>query len=103
MITPYSSAVEQQMKTFYTGLKERERRHYAALEAVKLQHGGKKYIQTLLNIHHKTLKRAMDELSNAERYLPLFQRINNGVRAVVEKKTVHSPNPSPTSRPDRPT
>jgi hypothetical protein len=42
-------------------------------------------------------------LSNAERYLPLFQRINNGVRAVVEKKTVHSPNPSPTSRPDRPT
>jgi hypothetical protein len=71
MITPYSSAVEQQMKTFYTGLKERERRHYAALEAVKLQHGGKKYIQTLLNIHHKTLKRAMDELSNAEVFATL--------------------------------
>jgi hypothetical protein len=102
MITPYSSAVEQQMKTFYTGLKERERRHYAALEAVKLQHGGKKYIQTLLNIHHKTLKRAMDELSNAEVFATLptdKQRRPGGGR----KKTVHSPNPSPTSRPDRPT
>ena len=99
MITPYSSAVEQQMKTFYTGLKERERRHYAALEAVKLQHGGKKYIQTLLNIHHKTLKRAMDELSNAERYLPLFQRINNGVGAVVEKKNSSLPQSKPNFTP----
>jgi hypothetical protein len=71
MIEPYSSAVEQQMQTFYSGLKEREQRHYAALEALKLKHGGKKYIQTLLNIHQKTLKRAMNELSDAALFATL--------------------------------
>lgn len=71
MIEPYSPVVEQQMKTFSSGLKERERRHYAAVEALKLKHGGKKYIQTLLNIHQKTLKRAIDELSNAEVFATL--------------------------------
>lgn len=71
MIEPYSSVVEQQMKTFYSRLKERERCHYAAVEALKLKHGGKKYIQTLLNIHQKTLKRAIDELSNAEVFATL--------------------------------
>ncbi len=59
------------MKTFYSGLKEQEQRHYAALEALKLKHGGKQYIQTLLNIHHKTLKRGMDELRNADVFATL--------------------------------
>lgn len=71
MIEPYPSAVEHQMQTFYSQLKERERRHYAAIEAFKLKHGGKKYIQQLLNIHQKTLKRAIDELSNAELFATL--------------------------------
>lgn len=86
------------MKTFYTGLKERERRHYAALEAVKLQHGGKKYIQTLLNIHHKTLKRAMDELSNAEVFATLptdKQRRRGGGRKKNSSLPQSKPNFTP--------
>lgn len=71
MIEPYSSVVEQQMQTFYSGLKEREQRHYAAIEALKLKHGGKKYIQDLFNIHQKTLKRAIDEVSDAEVFATL--------------------------------
>ena len=71
MIEPYSAAVEHQMQTFYAHLKEREQRHYAAIEALKLKHGGKKYIQKLFNIHQKTLKRAIDELSNAEIFATL--------------------------------
>lgn len=101
MIAPYSSEVEQQMKTFYSGLKERERRHYAALESVKLKYGGKKYIQTLFGIHHKTLKRGIDEVSNPEVFATLptdKQRRSGGGR---KKNSSPARYPSPTSRSDR--
>jgi hypothetical protein len=71
MIREYTSIVEVQMRSFYSNLKERERRHYAALEALKLGHGGKRYISLLLNIHSKTLKRAIDELITPELFAPL--------------------------------
>jgi hypothetical protein len=102
MIAPYSPEVEQQMKMFYAGLKEREQRHYAALEALKLKHGGKKYIQELFNIHHKTLKRAIDEVSDPVLFATLptdKQRRPGGGR---KKNNAPSQCPSPTSRPDRP-
>jgi hypothetical protein len=71
MIEKYLPHIECQMQVFYSSLPERERRHYAALEAQKLGYGGKKYIQVLFNIHQKTLKRAIDELTNPELFLPL--------------------------------
>lgn len=71
MIAKYSMVVEIQMQQFYSQLKEREQRHYAAVEAMKLGHGGKQYIQQLFSIHHKTLKRAIDELRHPERFAPL--------------------------------
>ena len=71
MIEKYPSPIEHQMQLFYSNLKEREQRHYAAVEAQKLGHGGKKYIQILFNIHQKTLKRAIDELTNPELFAPL--------------------------------
>jgi hypothetical protein len=71
MIEKYTTMVESQMFAFYSNLKEREQRHYAALEALKLGHGGKKYITGLFNIHHKTLKRAIDELTKPELFAPL--------------------------------
>lgn len=66
MLKKYPAELEHQMQIFYSTLKERDRRHYAALEAQKLGHGGNSYIQSLLNIHHKTLKRAIDELNNPD-------------------------------------
>lgn len=71
MINKYTSAVERQMQDFYSNLKERDQRHYAAVEALKLGHGGKKYIQGLFNIHQKTLKRAIDELSDPKIFATL--------------------------------
>lgn len=71
MIEKYTSIVESQMRTFYSNLKERDQRHYAAVEALKLGHGGKKYITGLFNIHQKTLKRAIDELTKPELFAPL--------------------------------
>jgi hypothetical protein len=71
MIEKYPFAIEEQMQLFYSKLKERDQRHYAAIEAQKLGHGGKKYIQTLFNIHQKTLKRAIDELNTPELFATL--------------------------------
>lgn len=71
MLQKYTPSTEAQMQEFYSKLGERERRHYAAIEAKKLPYGGKKYIQELLGIHHKTLKRALDELDHPELCKPL--------------------------------
>ena len=82
MISEYILIVEVQIR-FYSNLKERERRHYAALEALKLGHGGKRYISLLFNIHPKTLKRAIDELITPELFAPLStekQRRSGGGR-----------------------
>ena len=38
MVT-YPSLVKKRMKSFYRSLNERDRRHYAAIEALKLGHG----------------------------------------------------------------
>jgi hypothetical protein len=92
MLEKYSAIVERQMQDFYSNLKEREQRHYAAVEALKLPHGGKKYIQGLFDIHHKTLKRAINELTHPELFAPLptdKQRRSGGGR---KKKTDHYPN-----------
>ncbi|WP_201772804.1 hypothetical protein [Endozoicomonas numazuensis] len=45
----YSPAVAIQMIRFYNTLNERDRRRYAAVEAVKLGHGGIAFISQLLN------------------------------------------------------
>lgn len=92
MIEKYTRLVEQQMQAFYAQLKEREQRHYAAVEALKLGHGGKKYILGLFGIHHKTLKRAINELLHPEFFAPLptvNQRRSGGGR---KKKTAQDPN-----------
>jgi hypothetical protein len=43
----YPVKVEQQMQQFYHSLSEKERRRYAAIEAVKLGWGGITYISQL--------------------------------------------------------
>ena len=40
----YPSLVKKPMRIFYRSLNERDRRHYAAIEAIKLGHGGIGYI-----------------------------------------------------------
>ena len=45
---PYPVEIEQMMRRFYTTLSEKDRRHYAAVEASKLGHGGVSYIARVL-------------------------------------------------------
>ena len=47
-ISPYGTAIEEQMQRYYQSLSEKDRRRYAAIEAVKLGHGGISYINRVL-------------------------------------------------------
>ncbi len=62
----YTADLAALMLSYYARLPEKERRHYAALEAKKLGHGGKQYLGQLLSISQKTLRKAERELTQAE-------------------------------------
>ena len=47
---------------FAATLNERDFRRYAAVEALKLDHGGIKYISRLLNIDPKTIRKGIKEI-----------------------------------------
>ncbi len=51
MITEYSRPVEEAMRYTFSTLNERQRRLFAASEALKLGHGGIAYIAQLLDCH----------------------------------------------------
>ena len=44
----YSDKNKETMKKFYNTLSEKDRRRYAAIEALKLGYGGQKYICEIL-------------------------------------------------------
>ena len=60
----YSKDIEQKMKAFFDTLNEKDRRRYAGLEALKLGHGGQKYISSVLGCHHQTVMTGIDEIVN---------------------------------------
>ena len=70
---PYRHEIEQTMTKFYKTLNEKDRRRYAAMEAMKLGHGGRKYIAKLFDCCRDTISSAIDELSSLPddcRYAP---------------------------------
>jgi Rhodopirellula transposase DDE domain len=60
----YSHEIEEIMKKFYETLSEKDRRRYAAIEALKLGHGGQKYICEVLSCDPGTVQRGTEELQN---------------------------------------
>lgn len=55
---------EEQMRQFYQSLNEKDRRHYAAVEAYKFGHGGIKRVCQILGCDPKTVRRGVEELKN---------------------------------------
>ena len=66
MITPYNKIIEEGMINFYDSLSEKDKRRYAAVETLKLPHGGKKYISELLGCSFKTIQQGLSDLENEE-------------------------------------
>jgi hypothetical protein len=60
----YPEVIEHQMQRFYQSLTEKEQRRYAALEALKLGHGGKTYVRDLLGCDYKTQARGLRDLQD---------------------------------------
>ncbi len=65
MVT-YSEDVERKMKQFSDWLSEKDRRRYAAVEALKLGHGGVEYIARLLGCDPKTIRQGLHDLDQPE-------------------------------------
>jgi hypothetical protein len=70
MIATYAVPVEQAMQFTFASLNERQRRLFAATEALKLGHGGIVYLARLLGCHRRTIERGLDELRQADAPLP---------------------------------
>jgi hypothetical protein len=60
----YPEEIEQKMRAFFETLNEKVRRRYAAIEAIKLGHGGQKYISSVLGCHPQTVMAGIDEIVN---------------------------------------
>jgi hypothetical protein len=65
-MTRYNEETEAQMKVFFFSLSEKERRHYAACEAIKLGWGGKSYISELFQISHFRIRTGEKELNTPD-------------------------------------
>ena len=50
------------MQLHYSRLSEKDRRHYAAIEAIKLGHGGTTYISKILAVDRNTIIEGKKEL-----------------------------------------
>ena len=64
--------------TFST-LNDRQRRLFAASEALKLGHGGIAYIADLLDCHRRTIERGLNELGHPDPLLPPHRARKKGV------------------------
>ena len=63
---PYPPDVERAMQALYRSLRENDRRRYAAVEALKLGHGGIDYIARLLGCDPKTIRQGLQDLEQSE-------------------------------------
>jgi hypothetical protein len=58
----YEPRIEEQMRAFERTLSEKDQRRFAALEAVRLGHGGIEYVAEVLGCSTRTIERGIDEL-----------------------------------------
>src|SRR5674536_355579 len=62
--TKYSEEIEKQMKAYFDTLNEKDRKGYAAIEAIKLGHGGQNYISSVPGCHFQTVMAGINEITN---------------------------------------
>ncbi|MDJ0691965.1 MAG: hypothetical protein QNJ41_26135 [Xenococcaceae cyanobacterium MO_188.B32] len=65
-LRPYPPEIEEIMLLFYQSLSEKERRRYAAIEALKIGYGGISYAVRLFGANSRTIKRGIEDLKSAE-------------------------------------
>lgn len=76
----YPAAIEKQMRGYYQSLCEKDRRRYAAIEAVKLGYGGISYIHRVLGCNRQSIRLGIEELSDPLAMSQPYQREPGGGR-----------------------
>jgi len=79
-VRTYSPAIEAQMQRYYQSLSEKDRRRCAAIEAVKIGHGGISYIHRVLGCVRQSIRLGIAELSDTEAMSEDRQRAAGGGR-----------------------
>ena len=67
MLPAYSKELEQQMQKLYRRLSEKNKRQYAAIEALKLSYGGISYIAKLFGCSRDTIRTGIKELGQEDK------------------------------------
>lgn len=58
----FDEQTQQRMRNVYQTLSEKDRRRFAAIQAVQLGHGGRVYIAEVLGCSTRTIDRGIEEL-----------------------------------------
>ena len=83
--TKYSEEIEKQMKAFYDTLNEKDRRRYAAIEAIKIGHGGQNYISSVLGCHFQTVMAGINEITNGiEKPNNRIRKLGGGKKKIID-------------------
>ncbi len=86
----YTPAIEQLLRQYYQSLSEKDGRRFAAVEAIKLGHGGIRYIANVLGYDPHTVKEGMRELKQLPADPPEHRvRKPGGGRKKTEEKHPH--------------
>jgi hypothetical protein len=88
----YSAEIERSMRALFDSLSERDRRLYAATEALKLGHGGIAYLASFLDCSERTIRRGVLQLGRLPQPPDGRVRKKGGAASA-------SPMPSPPSTP----
>jgi len=86
-MTPYPEEIEQVMCKYFGTLSEKDRRRYAAIEAMKLGHGGITYIAKVLNCAQSTISigiKELDTLPEGSGYEVRIRRPGGGRKSYEE-------------------
>lgn len=62
----YTPQIEEKMRLFYNNLSEKDKRHYSAIESLKLGYGGIEYIARLFECSRQTLFKGLEELEQGD-------------------------------------
>ncbi len=85
----YSQDTADLMKRFYNTLSEKDKRRYAAIEAMKLGHGGITYVSGVLGCSRETIHKGIKEvtsLPNDSSYEPQIRQKGGGRKSYEETK-----------------
>lgn len=84
----YNQETEQMMKKYYATLSEKDRRRYAAVEALKLGVGGQGYIAKVLGCDEKTIHSGrieLEQLPDEVEYTPAIREPGGGRKGYEEQ------------------